>query len=820
MRIIWQDVRYGARMLLKNPGFTLVAVLALALGIGANTAIFSVVNAVLLRPLPYKNAERLVMLYSENRSTTAVNAPSDAPISYPDFVDYKKQSQTLQYLAAYAQVGTALTSGGDEPERVYGADVSAEIFPMLGANALVGRTFTPEEDRPGATPVIVISHGLWQRRFGADPKVVGQEIQLGARSVTLIGVMPPDFKFPVQAEKSDFWMPFATEIARTYAASMENRDARFVTVVAALKPAATLEQAQAELKTLAAQLQQQYPEVNTGWGIRVSSLHEAVVGDVRPALLVLLGAVGFVLLIACANVANLLLARSSARGKEIAIRTALGASRTRVVRQLLTESLLLAFVGGVLGLLLALWGVDLLVAASPANLPRLAEIGLDGRVLVFTFGVSVLTGIIFGVAPALQASKLELNETLKEGGRGSTEGARRNRVRSLLIITEIALSLMLLIGAGLLLKSFMRLLDTDPGYDAAHALSVTLPVSRSKYAEPEKQTAYFQTILQRVKALPGVETAGATNLLPLGNRDTFNTFNIEGRPPAAPGARTAARDARITPDYFRAMNIPLRRGRDFTERDASGSPPVIMINEAFARKYFKGEDPLGKRMLLDDDEGNPEPPREIVGVVGNTHHSSLDAEESEEYYVPFLQIPDRQMELVVRSSASEPSALAPAVRNAIKEADKDQLIWEMKTMEERVAQSIAPRKFNATLLGAFALVALLLAVVGIYGVMAYSVAQRTHEIGIRIALGAQKSDVVKMIIGQGMLLASIGVGLGLIGALALSRVMTSLLYGVSATDPLTFGGISLLLTSAALLACYIPARRAMRVDPMIALRYE
>nr|MBA2503680.1 ABC transporter permease [Pyrinomonadaceae bacterium] len=558
----------------------------------------------------------------------------------------------------------------------------------------------------------------------------------------------------------------------------------------------------------------------TAWDVRVGSLHEAVVGDVRPALLVLLGAVGFVLLIACANVANLLLARAAARGKEIAIRTALGASRARVVRQLLTESVLLAIMGGGLGLLFALWGVDLLVVASPADLPRVREIGLDERVLVFTLGVSILTGIVFGVAPALQASKLELNETLKEGGRGSTEGARRNRVRSLLVITEVALSLMLLIGAGLLLKSFVRLLDTDPGYDAARVLSVTLPISRSKYAEPEKQTAYFQSILQRVRTLPGVETAGATNLLPLGNRDTFNTFNIEGRPPAAPGARTAARDAVLTPDYFRAMNIPVRRGRDFTERDTSGSPPVIMVNEAFARKYFKGEDALGERIIIDDEGNNPLPPREIVGIVGNTHHSSLDAEELEEYYVPFLQIPDRQMELVVRSSSSDPAALAPAVRNAIKEADKDQLVWEMKTMEERVAQSVAPRKFNTVLLGAFATVALLLAVVGIYGVMAYSVAQRTHEIGIRMALGAQKSDVVKMIVGQGMMLALAGVGVGLLGAFAVTRVMANLLYGVSATDPLTFVVISLLLVAAGLLACFIPALRATRVDPITALRYE
>lgn len=820
MGTVWQDVRFAVRMLARNPGLTAIAVLALALGVGANTAIFSVVNSVLLRPLPYKNAAQLVSMYSQNTSNAEANLTDKPPLSYPDFKDYKEQAQTLQYVAAYSQSGTSLTSGGDEPERVLGADVSAELFPMLGVEPLIGRVFTPEEDKAGAPPVVVLGYGLWQRRFGGDKTIIGREIKFGARSITVIGVMPPGFKFPVQAERADFFDPFTAVTARASAASLESRDSRFNTIVASLKPGATLQQAQAEIDAIARRLAQQYPATNTGWRARLISLHEDVTGDVRPALFVLLGAVLFVLLITCANVANLLLARASARHREMAIRTALGASRARIVRQLLTESLLLSFIGGVLGLLLALWGIDLLVAASPASLPRVAEINLDHRVLAFTLFVSAVTGIIFGIFPALASSKLDLNESLKEGGRSSMEGARRNRVRSLLVVSEIALSLILLIGAGLLIKSFLRLLDTDPGYTAARVLSVTLPLSRTKYPQPEQQAAYFQELINRARSLPGVEAVGATNLLPLGLRDTFNTFSIEGRPPAAPEARTAARNYSITPDYFRVMSIPVRRGRAFTERDAKDAPPVIIINEAFARRFFPNEEARGKRIILEDETNQRLPPREVVGVVGNVRHEGLDDKEQPEYYVPFFQAPDRQMDLVVRSAISDPAALAVAVRGAIRSIDKDQLIWEVKTMDERVAKSVAPRRFQMLLLGIFATLALLLASIGIYGVMNFTVTQRTHEIGIRLALGAQAKDVFRLVIGQGMTLALIGVVIGLLGALALTRVMASLLYNVSALDPLIFAGIALLLACVALLACLIPARRATRVDPMIALRHE
>ncbi len=809
----WQDLRYGVRMLVKSPGFTFVAVVALALGIGANTAIFSVVNAVLLRPLPFVNAEQLVKVYGGR----ARGGTGYTPVSYPDFADYKKQAQSFDRVASYSLAGTTLMSGGDEPERLDGAVVSAELFPMLDAKPALGRVFSAEEDQPGAAPVIVLSYGLWQRRFNSDPKISGQEIIIGGRTATVLGVMPADFKFPVQAERVDYWSPLSSDPG--IAPLLTARGMRFLPVIASLKPNITLRQAEAEMNTLASQLAAQYPETNTGGSVHLESLHEDLVGDIRPALLVLLGAVGFVLLIACANVANLSLARAAARSKEIAIRTALGASRMRVVRQLLTESLLLSLCGGALGLMLALWGVDLLIALSPPDVPRLAEIGIDARVLVFTLGVSILTGIVFGIAPALQISKHDLNESLKEGGRGSTEGLRRNRVRSLLVVSEVALSLMLLVGAGLLIKSFLRLLETNPGYDTEHVLAADIALSRTRYPEPTQQAAFFQQAIQRVASLPGVEAVGVTNLLPLGGADARISFNIDGRPSFPRGETPAARYQIASPDYFRVMNIPLHKGRSFTEQDAKDSPPVVIVSEAFARRFFADEDPIGKRVLIDTVEKNP-PPSEIIGVVGDVRHGRLDAKTEMGFYVPYLQSPARNMELVTRSKSIEPSLLTSSVRGVIKEIDKNQLIWEMRMMSGLVARSVAPQRFNMLLLGIFAFVALVLAACGIYGVIAYSVAQRTHEIGIRMALGAQATDVLRLIVGQGMMLALIGVGLGLLGAFALTRVIASQLYGVSATDPLTFAIVAIMLAIVALAACYIPARRATKVDPMIALRYE
>ena len=807
-----QDVRYGLRMLLKNPGFTFVAALALALGIGANTAIFSVVNTVLLRPLPFDNPERIVAVYG----TSAKDATEQFPLSYPDFVDYRSQTQTLEHIAGYVRAGGLLKSG-DGTVALDGAVVSADLFPLLGVKPVVGRVFTSEEDRKGAAPVIVLSYGLWQRHFNSDPKIVGREITLSGRSVAVVGVMPEGFKFPAQDEKSEFWMPLESDSGT--ARFIDSRGSRFFRAVASLKPGVTIQQAETEMNTIARRLETEYADSNTDARIQLIPLQEDIVGKTKPALLILLGAVGLVLLIACANVANLLLARATARVKEMAIRTALGASRGRVVRQMLTESLLLSLVGGMLGLLLAMWGVDLLVKASPAELPRISEVSLDSHVLVFTLLVTALTGIIFGLAPALQASRLNLNESLKEGGRTGMEGARHNRVRSLLVISEVALSLVLLIGAGLLIKSFWRLLQTDPGYDTKRVLALDVTLPRVKYPEPERQAAFFQQALQRISVLPGVEAAGATNLLPLGGGNRESTFKIEGYPVPAHGEEPDAMDQIITPDYFRAMGIPLRTGRFFTEHDTKDSPPVIIVNEMFVRRYLQGVDPLTKRILLDTEGDNPTP-RQIVGVVGNIRHDKLDAQPVPGYYVTYLQSPSRRMDIVVRSVSQNPSELAASVRNAIKEVDPDQFVWETRTMGDLLARSVAPRRFNMMLLGCFALIALILASVGIYGVMAYYITQRTHEIGIRMALGAQASDVLKLVVRQGMLMALIGIASGLIVAFALTRVMTSLLYEVSATDPLIFAGISLLFIAVALLASYIPARRATKVDPMVALRYE
>jgi putative ABC transport system permease protein len=819
--MFWQDLRYGLRTLLKSPGFAFVAVLAVALGVGANTAIFSVVNTVLLRALPYENSARLVTLYTGGDPA----AEPAGPLSYPDLLDYRAQAASLEYVAAYQGVGTVLSTGaGDEPDRVRGMEVTADLFPALGVRAARGRVFTREEDREGGPVVIVISDGLWRRRFGADPSAVGREVKLGlsGRPATVLGVMPPGFKFPPdEVDAIDYYIPFVTENARYNADSMKARDSIFFSAVAKLRDGASFEQAAAEIPTIAARLAAQYPETNTKRRARAVSLHEDLVGQVRPALLVLLGAVGLVLLIACANVANLLLARAASRGREIAVRTALGATRGRVIRQLLTESMLLSLAGGAAGLLLAVWGVEAIVKLSPASVPRLAETSIDARVFLFALGVSVLTGVVFGLAPALQASKTDLAESLKEGGRSGSAGAARGRMRAALVVTEVALALVLLVGAGLLLKSFRRLVTTDPGYSPERVLAVTVALNTKRFADEDGRAAYFREAVGRISQLPGVETAGLTRLLPLGRSDIFSTFNIAGRPPFAPGERTGARSHTVSPDYFRALSIPVRRGRAFAPADTKNAPPIIIVSEAFARKYFPGQEPLGQHVILEDAQNNPLPPREVVGVVGNLHFGKLNDEEVPEYYVPFEQAPSPSCEVVARAKGEDAAALLPGVRAALKEGGgADVLIWETRTMDELVGRSVAPQRFNAALLGLFAALAVLLAAVGIYGVMSYAVTQRTHEIGIRMALGAGRGHVLRMVVGQGMALALAGLGLGLLGAFALTRLMSSLLYGVSATDPAVFAAVSLLLATVALAACLVPARRATKVDPMVALRYE
>ncbi len=807
MGTIIRDIQYGIRMLVKSPGFTVVAVIALALGIGANSAIFSVVNAVLLRPLPFENPERLVTVLGKDEG----DGSTGDTLSFPNIVDLRDQNQVFEHVAAYSG-SSAFLMNGDEPERVRGAIVTADLFPLLGVKPALGRTFTREEDKPGGPRVIVLSQQLWQRRFNSDPKIVGQQIKLQSGMYTVLGVMPAGFEFPFQTLKTEFWMPVSSSVQQS---ALEARGGVWLHVVARLKPGATLTQAQAESNTIARRLSAQYPETNTEAGFALKSLHENLVGNVRPALLVLLGAVGFVLLIACANVANLLLARAASRQKEIAIRTALGASRLRVIRQLLTESLLLSLLGGLFGLLFAFWGVDLLVAASPADLPRLGEIGLDARVLMFTLGMTLLTGIIFGLAPALQASHADVGESLKEGGRTGSEGARRNRVRSALVVVEVALSLVLLVGAGLLIQSFWRLLHVNPGFQADNVLTADVLMR----AKAEQRAALFQDTLQRVAQLPGVEAVGAVHPLPLGGTFEAYTFRIEGRPPAPPGQEPAADFRIVSPDYFRAMGIQLRRGRAFTERDNMDAPQTMIVNETFARRFFPDGDAIGQRVTASDSDDET-PPREIIGVVSDVRHAGLDAEAGPEYYISYLQTETPPRLTVVARTAGDPVSLAQPLRGAIRQVDPNAPIFNVRTMNQLLAESVARRRFNMMLLGAFSVVALVLASIGIYGVMSYSVTQRTHEIGIRIALGAQARDVLRMVVGQGMILALIGTGLGVAAALLLTRLMSSLLFGVSATDPLTYAAISLLLILMAFLACYLPARRATRVDPMTALRYE
>ncbi len=817
-----QDLRYGARMLWKSPVVSLVAIAALALGIGANTAIFSVVNTVLLRPLPFTEADQLVMVWDTHPLGRKLGYDY-IPSSNGSFAEFRQQSESFEQMAAL-DFWTVNLTGRNEPERIEGTKVSTSLFPLLRAQPMLGRAFTPEEEKQGAAHVVLMSHGLWQRRFGGDANIVGQTVTLDGEQYEVVGVMPPDFTFPQNsglpaffpfAQKTDLWTPWVlTDEQR------RNYGSHHIAIIGRLKPGRTLPQAQAELTAIARRLEQQHPEELKDFGVTVKPLHEQVIGKSRVAILVLLCVVGFVLLIACANVANLLLARAAARQKEVAIRTALGASRSRVIRQLLTESVLLAFIGGALGVLLAMWGVDLLVALSPGDIPRTGEIGIDARVLAFTFGVSLLTGLIFGLAPALQASSHDLHEALKEGGRGGTTGPRRARVRAALIVSEVALALVLLVGAGLLVRSFFKLRQVSPGYDPENVLTLNTPLPDTRYKEGAQVTAFYERLVERVKALPGVEAVGAISHLPLAGGEELDGFEVEGRPSPESGENAQTADFRVvTTDYFSAMKIPLLRGRYFTEQDRSDAPGVIIIDETLARRFFPGEDPLGKRI---NESGSPTPRGflTIVGVVGGVKHTSLDAEPKPAMYVSYRQSPWSDMTLAVRAGGGRVEDLAAAVRQEVWALDKDQPVARVTTMESLFAKAVAPQRFQMMLVGLFAAVALLLSVVGIYGVMAYAVTQRTHEIGIRMALGAQRSDVFKLLMGQGMAQALVGILLGLAGAFALTRLMSSLLFGVSATDPLTFAGVSVLLASVALLACYVPARRATKVDPMVALRYE
>ncbi|MFN7943999.1 MAG: ABC transporter permease [Blastocatellia bacterium] len=823
MGTLWQDMRYGLRMLARQPGFTLIAVLTLALGIGANTAIFSVVNAVLLRPLPYPESERLALLSEYGRNF------GEMSISYPNFSDWRAQQTVFEAIGVYNRDSYNLTEQGSEPERIRAAQMSADLFSALRVKPLLGRLYTNDEDKPGAAPVVVLSYGLWQRRFGSDDQIINRSLTFNGRQYTVLGVMPEGFLFPRNVE---MWVPVG-QLSGEFAWQQRGNHPGLYGV-ARLKPGVTLAQAQAEFNNISAALARQYPNSNEGNSVRMIPLLENYVSDIRRALWVLLGAVGFVLLIACANVANLLLAQATTRQREMAVRQALGAGRFRLLRQMVTESLLLALVGGGAGVLLAQWGVDLIRRINPDNLPRVREISVDGRVLVFTLAMTLLTGLLFGLMPALQAGRVNLNETLKEAGRGST--GTRHLLRSSLVVAEVALTLVLLVGAGLLLRSFYQLQRVHPGFNTDHLLSFNVALPERRYATPDQQSDFALRLLERLRALPGVTQAAVSSGLPLGNNGWQTSFTIEGRPIPPPSEVPSMEACAVSPGYFEAMNIPLRAGRYFTAQDnvqhlagrnlnglneaerIMARLNVIVIDEDFAHRYWPNENAVGRRIRLGS---NPtDPLLTVIGVVGRVRMDGLRQDSGRvQGYFSAIQLPPGNLTVLLKG-APEPETLTAAARAQVLAIDPQQPIYGIQTMDELRAESIAPDRLNMTLLGIFAAVALALALVGIYGVMSYTVTQRTHELGIRLALGAQTRDVVKLVISQGLQLALTGVGIGLVTAFSLTRMMKSLLFGVSATDPLTYAALAMLLITVALAACWIPARRATKVDPLIALRCE
>lgn len=802
---LWQDILYSLRIIRKNPIFSLVAVFTLAIGIAATTAVFSVVNAVLLRRLPYKNPNQLVMFWETNLK----KGLDQFPASYPNFIDYKEQSRSFESLVAFRPQNFNLTGGG-EPLRLEGAEVSEGFFNLLGQPPLSGRTLVSEDNQTGAS-VVVVSFGLWQNRFGSDPGLVGKALTLDGKPYTVVGIMPSSFRFPGELfERADLWVPLTVSPDEA-----RNRLTHSLFVVGRLKPDIPIQKVQAEVGTVAKQLEQQYQDSNTGWGATVVTVQEQLTGDVRPSLLILFGAVSLVLLIACANIANLLLARSIIRQKEFAIRLSVGASRLRIIQQLLTESLVLALGGSILGLLLAFWGISLVKSLIPTSY-NVQDIGLNAAVLFFSLLLAVITAILFGLAPAIQATKVDLNETLKEGSNKMSAGVHRRFLRQLLVVSEISLSIVLLIGAGLLIRSFSRLQEVDPGFKSDKLLTMSMTMPVTKYADAQKQRDFFQQILQQLRNVPGVKAVGGATRLPLSGKDKVRAFLIEGRA-ATPGEQLTASYSAVGADYFNTLGIKLIKGRYLTERDDDRAPQVVVINETLARRFFPGEEPLGKHLILK--KSNPQIAPEIVGVIGDVRGNALDAESKAGIYVPYLQDPSPAISVALKTDG-DPLGLAASARNAVRNVDKDQPIDNIATMEELVFKSTSQRRLNMVLLSVFAAIALVLAGVGIYSIMAQSVRQREHELGVRIALGAQPRHILKMVIGQGMILILIGIALGLVATFFLARLASSLLYGVSAVDPLIYGSVPLLLAAVALLASYIPARRATKVDPIIALRSE
>ena len=814
MQNLIQDIRFGLRMLTKSPSISIVATIALALGIGANTAIFSVVNAVLLRPLPFPNPDSLVSLFETDQQ----RGYKSGSHSYPNFFDLREQNTVFERVASYYSSDFILTGRG-EPARLQGAVVTADLFPLLGISPLHGRTFVADEDKPSSSGrVVILSQQLFQRRFNSDQSLLNQTITLNGTPFTIVGVMPATFEFPIQNDPVDLWTTIAGDAAGKSPVTGQ-RGAHFLRVIGRLKTGVTEEQAQSEVTTIAARLEQQYPDENTNKSLRVESALKAMVADARPRLILFIVAVACVLLIACANVANLLLARATGRHKEMAIRAALGASRMRVIRQLLTESVLLSLAGGAVGLLLAVWWSDLLVALGKEDIPRAVHVAIDWRVLGFTVAVSVLTGLIFGLVPAFHSSKSELVESLKEGGRGTGDSSRRNPVRSVLVVAELAVAVILLVCAGLLIQSLWRLQNVNSGLRPENVLTFNLALPEVKY-DFNKQSQFFANLKTKLESAPGVQSASSIFPLPLSGDRFSISFQIEGR--EVPEKDEPSGDFFTTGvGYFRTMGIPIVKGRDFNDNDRHGSMPVIIITETFAHQYFPNEDPIGKRIRpgISSIEGEDSMFREVVGVVGDVRNRGLSTDPRVAYYVPHTQVPLSQMVMVVKTN-TEPHSLISAATKDVAGMDPDLPLFGVKSMEEYLSASVAAPRFNTTLLSIFAGVALVLTVVGLYGVMSYSVAQRTNEIGIRIALGAQGRDVLMMIVRQGSKLILIGLAIGLFGAYVATRLVASLLFGVTAKDPFTFAVVAILLALVALLACYVPAWRATKVDPMEALRCE
>ena len=806
MHALLQDLRYAVRTLLKNPGFPLIAILTLALGIGASTAIFTVVDAALLRGLPYKSPERLYHLW-ERRPTQEF---SQREFSYPDYQDYQ-QNGVFEGLAAYTGGGGIITGRG-EPTLVFSPAVSANFFSVLGVNPIIGRTFLPHEDKPGSQRVAVLTYAMWQRSFGGDPAILNQSLTINGQGYTVIGVLPANFDFALR--RADLWLPYQPNEAQ-----LTRRFLHGTNLIGRLKPGVSVEQAQSELDVIAKRIEQEHNQSHAGTTLRLVPLQEQVVGDVKPILFLLLAAVGFVLLIACANVASLFLTRSLSRQKEVAIRAALGASGWRVIRQMLTESVLLSLAGGAVGLLIAYWGIDALAAVLPENqlnaLPFLKSLQIDTRILGFSFALSVLTGIVFGVAPAFQSSRLDLNEVLKEGGRTMAGGAR-NRLRKAFVMSEIALAVVLLIGAGLMLKSLLRLMQTNVGFDPQNVLTMTVALPAAKYAEASSQIGFYDQLSERINSLPGVRASGTVNILPLQGGNTTR-FLVEGDP--IPPERGIEANIRVVNEnYFQTLGIPLIAGRMFDNRDDANSPGVVIIGKTVADRIFAGRDPVGRRINYSSFPGQADL---IVGVVGDVKIAGLDEAIKPVLYYPYRQAPSMATSLVLRTAA-DPASLAGAIQNEIRRLEPDVAVFGVREMEDLIAASPAAfmRRFPALLIGIFAFVAIVLASIGIYGVVSYSVSQQTHYIGVRMALGAQTSDILRMVLRQGLVLALLGTGIGVVAALGLTRLMKSLLYQVQANDPVTFVIVVATLFSVALLACYIPARRATKVDPLVALRYE